>query len=632
MGALLEISEIIRVILASCLVVIIPGYIFTKKVIRVLNTEIFIWCIWSGIFILPVLYCTLNEVLENFLITFLIVTLSFYIISLSKLARKKSLYMIFKVYRMKIFNRYDNYVYIMVVFAIFGLLVLRSYYPYLILNPIGPFGTDLAKHSFFIKNIIKYGRPLLNEHKRFYFGTIYPYTLHYLIASIVLVSGVAVHKVLLILSPSSYILIGIAVFIATKKLLDKNAALLALVSFTLLFPQPYQTLLDGSINELISIFTALCTLIIGIDYLENPNIRRSLLLGLTVGSITWFHPFPAFIFAPTIALLFCVLFWKARENLKYTLLSIIISTALLLASIAIRHQFTTYGGYIHNTMRNVHNFLTSEKESEYAHFPQSFYGLSFYPFLVLFSILICPFLTLGAYFQKRPIRTILLLSYFLSNFIFTMGIVPEHSNRILRDFTIPLSMILSGGLTSFANFIPRKMFLKIRIPNLPPIYIRMRSSVIVITFTLMILLSIVNINQLLLWQTKVAKTLNYLSPEIMEAISYLNSKEYGNIITDFSGAWLPYFYENGKVIINNPKKFNVKELFYNPDSKLAMQILRSVKARYIYLAYFGKGLWYPKNSLMPYQNLEKSRNFKKIYDIKIGKEGYVKIYKVIVKI
>ena len=627
----MDLVEIIRVIIATWLVAIVPGYFFIKKIYN--DEEIFIsmmLVIWSGAFFLPTIYYIFNEIVRNFLMTFLVVTSIFYVTLLS-FSRRKQINEIFKIHKSNFFkvnNR--NNLYNIVTLAVFLFLILRSYYPYLVLNPIGPFGTDLAMHSFFVKNIINYGAPLLSEHEKFYFGTIYPYTLDYLIASIALISRVAVYKVFLLLSPISYVLIGISIFTVTRKLLDKNAALLAIISFSFLFTQPYQTLLDGSINELLGIYAMLCALTIGLDYIRKPSLNRSLLLGLVMGSITWFHPIPAFIFTPTVTLLFFLILWKTRSKMKVTLLSIFIGLFLLFASIAIRHQLMTYFGYVNNIIKNVlyGNSIRMQTKIRYARFPQSFYTLSFNRFLVLFSSLICPFLVLCTHFKKKPINTILLLCYYLSNFIFTMKFTPECPNRVLRDFTIPLSMVLGAGLTSFIHFVPKNSVLKIKMNKYIKSCIKMRPLIIAIIFILVIFLSIAHIAQLLAWQIRVAKTLNYLRPEIMDSISYLNSNESGNILTDFSGAWLPYFYENGMVIINNPKKFDARELFYDPNSELATKILKYTDARYVYLAYFGKGFWYPKGSLMPYKNLEHSERFEEIYHERIGGNGYIKIYKI----
>lgn len=344
-------------------------------------------------------------------------------------------------------NRFKILTTIFVVFIFLAILII-NYFDVLKFKYYVPPGNDPTLHTLITREILEKGKTTFSG---------YPPGFHYIIAGLSKLSDTDPVKTMVYFYPFLMFLSALAVYLLGKQFFGKTVAILSLILYGFISPQPRQTLWDGGFPNLMG---ADFLMILGFFYFlkayKNGRIKDIFFAGLFLGLAPFFHHLSSYLMITLIvpislSLLVLSLLKKQSLKKKLIILGLIFGIALFIGA---------YPGYIYfgkEYLKQISNGFVAHaaswqkfisqvnKLTPYAPpIPFSDYFLLLSPYLWIFGWLSVPFLLKGFLREKRE-EYVFVFVWLLIVFIFSRPIsLSPMPGRIARELSIPLA--LSSGI------------------------------------------------------------------------------------------------------------------------------------------------------------------------------------------
>jgi len=320
-----------------------------------------------------------------------------------------------------------------------------------------PPGTDSAVHTSIVKKILS-GESLRD--------VVYPPGFHYFIALLTKILHSDPIKIMVYFYPSLMFFSTIAVYLFARAFFDKTTAFLVLFLYGFISPAPrFTPLWDGGFPNLLG---ADFLMVLGFLYFlkayQTERLKESLLAGLFIGLVPFFHHFSTYlmtilIFGLSLALLFFSFFKKDNLPKKLLVLFSIFLVAFLLGiypsyvyfgrfflqEIALR--FTVYAASLEGLLKHSTGL---QKNSEAI--PLSDYALVLSPYLWYLGWLSLPFVFRGIIKEKKTEYLFVFVWFLLVSILSRPVALSPLPGRVAREIAIPLVFLSAIGIKEFTLF------------------------------------------------------------------------------------------------------------------------------------------------------------------------------------
>lgn len=146
----------------------------------------------------------------------------------------------------------------------------------------------------------------------------YHFGFHSITALITQLSGVSIPVAMLACGQLLILQIGWSMFLLTKRLTRSEiAALVSAVSIWFLFPTPTYLITWGRYPLLLGLAVMPIALVFAIDFIEQPNLARTILTVITFGGLCFAHARLAICYLVFVAIYFAYRIWRERRAARF---------------------------------------------------------------------------------------------------------------------------------------------------------------------------------------------------------------------------------------------------------------------------------------------------------------------------
>jgi len=353
--------------------------------------------------------------------------------------------------------------YFVIVVLLFLAILFINYFDVLKFKYYVPPGNDPVTHVSVAKEILEEGKAPAPG---------YPPGFHYIVAGLSKISGAGPIKTMVYFYPFLMFLSALAVYLFARQFFGPAVAILSLILFGFLSPQPRQTLWDGGFPNVI---TADFIMILGFLFFlrayKYEKRRDVVLAGIILGLVPFFHHLSSYLMtflliclAPSLLLFGFV----AKQNVKKKL-QIVLTILVLAILIGAYPAYIYFGkGYLEQIANlfiahaaSLKGFIwrSTSLNSEAPPFDISWYSLVISPYLWFLGLLSIPFLLKGFLKDKKAQYLFMFVWAFAGLIISRPYSFSPLPGRFTRELAIPFSLcsaiFVVDSLRYFNNFWPR---------------------------------------------------------------------------------------------------------------------------------------------------------------------------------
>jgi len=357
--------------------------------------------------------------------------------------------------------------YFVIVVFLFAVILFINYYDVLKFHYFVPPGSDPVTHVTIAKEILATGKSL---------NTGYPPGFHYIVAELSKISGTDPIQTTVYFYPFLMFLSALAVYLFARQFFGKWAALLTLLIFGFISPQPRQTLWDGGFPNVI---TADCIMIFGFLFFlrayKYEKWRDVILAGIILGAVPAFHHLSSYLmvfllilFTPALLLFSLII----KDNFKKKA-RVLIAALTIAFIIGVYPAYTYFGkGYLiqiagsfiaHAASLKGFIWRSTSFMGDAPPFDISWYALVVSPYLWFLGLLSIPFL-LKRFIKDKKAEYLFMFVWMIGGIIISRPyFFSPLPGRFTRELTIPLSIcsavFIRESVGFFKNFWPRAILI-----------------------------------------------------------------------------------------------------------------------------------------------------------------------------